>query len=111
MVARQNEAEQRKRLAEELTVELQRQNEEIRVRREAVEVELSEAEPALAAAKQSVQNIRKTQLDEVRQLARPPNAVRLTMEVRSPPCDFILHLYRFVIHHVIILMLEMWTRW
>lgn len=65
MVGKQNEAEQRKRLAEELTVELQRQNEQIRVRREQVEVELSEAEPALVSAKQSVQNIRKAQLDEV----------------------------------------------
>jgi dynein heavy chain 1 len=48
-----------------------------------VEKELSEAEPALLAAKQSVQNIRKPQLDEVRALARPPNAVRLTMEMVS----------------------------
>ena len=83
MVCKQTEAEQRKRLAEELTVELQRQNEQIRVRREQVETELSEAEPALVAAKHSVQNIRKAQLDEVRALARPPNAVRLTMEMVS----------------------------
>ena len=83
MVSQQNEAESRKRLAEELTLELSRQNEEIRVRRETVERELSEAEPALATAKQCVQNIRKSQLDEVRQLARPPNAVRLTLEMVS----------------------------
>ena len=83
MVGKQSEAEQRKRLAEELTVELSRQNEDIRVRRAEVEVELSEAEPALVAAKQSVQNIRKAQLDEVRALGRPPNAVRLTMEMVS----------------------------
>ena len=83
MVSKQSEAEQRKRLAEELTVELQRQNEQIRLRREQVEVELSEAEPALISAKHSVQNIRKAQLDEVRALGRPPNAVRLTMEMVS----------------------------
>ena len=83
MVSQQNEAESRKRLAEELTLELSRQNEEIRVRRETVERELSEAEPALVSAKQCVQNIRKSQLDEVRQLARPPNAVRLTLEMVS----------------------------
>ena len=83
MVGKQSEAEQRKKLAEELTVELSRQNEDIRVRREQVEVELSEAEPALVSAKQSVQNIRKAQLDEVRALGRPPNAVRLTMEMVS----------------------------
>ena len=83
MVGKQSEAEQRKRLAEDLTVELQRQNEEIRVRRDQVEIELSLAEPALVSAKQSVQNIRKAQLDEVRALGRPPNAVRLTMEMVS----------------------------
>ena len=81
MVEKQNEAEQRKALAEQLTVELEKQNEEIRVRRESVEGELSEAEPALLSAKQSVQNIRKQQLDELRQLARPPKPVQLTMEV------------------------------
>jgi dynein heavy chain 1 len=43
--------------------------------------ELAEAEPSLLSAKQSVQNIRKAQLDEVRGLARPPPAVRLTMEM------------------------------
>eukprot|EP01039_Chlorochromonas_danica_P002781 gene2781-3035_t len=81
MVEKQNEAEQRKAIAEKLTAELKCQNEEIRVRKEAVEKELSEAEPALISAKQSVSNIRKNQLDEVRALAHPPNAVRLTMEM------------------------------
>jgi dynein heavy chain 1, cytosolic len=81
MVEKQNEAEQRKTIVEQLTVELQRRNEEIRVRKEVVEKELSEAEPALMSAKQSVQNIRKAQLDEVRALAHPPNPVRLTMEM------------------------------
>jgi dynein heavy chain 1 len=81
MVEKQNEAEQRKVIAESLTVELQQQNEEIRIRKETVERELSEAEPALISAKQSVQNIRKSQLDEVRALARPPKAVQLTMEM------------------------------
>lgn len=81
MVEKQNEAENRKAVAEELTQKLKKQNEEIRVRRESVENELSEAEPALLSAKQSVQNIRKAQLDEVRALARPPAAVQLTLEM------------------------------
>ena len=51
------------------------QEQEIAVRREEVQQELSEAEPALVLAKQSVQNIRKSQLDEVRGLTRPPLAV------------------------------------
>eukprot|EP01041_Mallomonas_annulata_P000303 gene303-544_t len=81
MVDKQNEAEQRKAVAEQLTKELQHQNEEINVRRATVESELSEAEPSLMAAKQSVQNIRKAQLDEVRALARPPAAIQRTLEM------------------------------
>lgn len=83
MVEKQNEAENRKGVAEELTKELTAQNEVIRVRREEVETQLAEAEPALQSAKLSVQNIRKAQLDELRALARPPAAVQLTMEVIS----------------------------
>ena len=83
MLEKQNEAEQRKTVAEELTRELNKQNEEIRVRKEVVQTELSQAEPALESAKQSVQNIRKNQLDEVRALGRPPTAVQLTMEMVS----------------------------
>jgi len=102
MVENQNAAEHAKTLAEELTIELQKQEEEIRIRKASVEQELSEAEPALMAAKQCVQGIKKAQMDEVRGLARsahyfyvvlfflwalyfsclrPPNAVRLTMEM------------------------------
>lgn len=80
MVEKQNEAEQRKAVAEQLTQELKQQEAEIARRTVEVQQELSEAEPALVEAKQSVQNIRKAQLDEVRGLSRPPNAVQLTME-------------------------------
>lgn len=81
MVEKQNEAEQRKTVAENLTCELEVQTHEITVRKEVVEKELAEAEPALQSAKQSVQSIRKTQLDELRNLTRPPPAVRVTMEM------------------------------
>lgn len=81
MVEKQNEAEGRKTIAEKLTVELREQNEQIRVRLETVDAELSVAEPALLSAKQSVQSIKKTHLDEVRSLPKPPNAVKLTMEM------------------------------
>jgi dynein heavy chain 1 len=83
MVEKQNEAEHRKTEAEQLTKELEKQNEEMRIRRETVQRELSEAEPALEAAKLSVQNIRKSHLDELRALVRPPPAVQLTMEMIS----------------------------
>lgn len=81
MVEKQNEAESSKSKAEELSLQLTTQNEEIRVRKESVQNELSEAEPALISAKESVQNIRKSQLDEVRALGRPPAAVQSTMEM------------------------------
>eukprot|EP01035_Chromulina_nebulosa_P017680 gene17680-23270_t len=81
MVSKQNEAEIKKALAEKLTIELKNQNEEITIRKEIVEKELSEAEPALLSAKQSVQNIRKAHLDEVRALGRPPPLVKLTLEM------------------------------
>jgi len=80
MVAEQNEAEQKKAEAEALSQELAKQNAEIAIRRESAEKELSEAEPALIAAKESVSSIKKPQLDEVRMMARPPNLVKLTME-------------------------------
>jgi dynein heavy chain 1 len=41
---------------------------------------LAKAEPALKEAQAAVRGIKKSQLDEIRALARPPVAVRLTME-------------------------------
>jgi dynein heavy chain 1 len=81
MVEKQNETEYRKGVAENLTAELSIKNEEIRIRRESVERELAEAEPALNAAKECVQNIRRSQLDEVRILTRPLALVQLTLEM------------------------------
>jgi dynein heavy chain 1 len=81
MITKQREAETRKSTLDELNIELTKQNEEMRVRKETVEKELSEAEPSLIAAKSSVSNIRKAQLDEVRALTRPPAAVQKTLEM------------------------------
>lgn len=83
MLSKQKEAEERKTTLETLKQELNQQEEQIRVRKETVQSELNEALPALEAAKHSVHNIRKAQLDEVRALARPPNAVKLTLEMVS----------------------------
>ncbi|CAM9242548.1 unnamed protein product, partial [Chrysoparadoxa australica] len=80
MVAQQNEAEKSKATAETLTVNLERQNKEIAARRQEAETELSEAEPALLQAQASVRSIKKAQLDEIRALARPPAAVKTTLE-------------------------------
>lgn len=98
MVEKQNEAEQRKTVAQQLTLELQQQEVEINTRRASVEAgmwrrccwyrclthihsELADAEPALLSAKHSVQNIRKAQLDEVRNFNKPPPMVKLTLEM------------------------------
>lgn len=80
MLEKQKEAESRKSTAEKLTVTLNEKHEIIRVRKESVQSELAEAEPSLIAAKHSVQNIRKAQLDELRALSRPPKSVQLCLE-------------------------------
>jgi dynein heavy chain 1 len=42
--------------------------------------ELAEAEPALAAAKEAVAGIKKSNLDELRAMRNPPKLVQLTLE-------------------------------
>jgi dynein heavy chain 1 len=80
MVQEQNVAEQQKREAQELKIELDKRNAEVDKRRAVVEADLAKAEPALKEAQAAVRGIKKSQLDEIRALARPPVAVRLTME-------------------------------
>ncbi|CAI5714683.1 unnamed protein product [Hyaloperonospora brassicae] len=80
MVQEQNEAQEKKRDTEALAIDLAGKDEEIRLRKEVVEADLALAEPALLDAQASVNSIRKAQLDEIRALARPPAAVRMTME-------------------------------
>ncbi len=83
MVEGQNEAERRKADAESLRKTLELQKIEIATRQEEAQSELSEAEPALLAAQTSVRSIRKTQLDEIRAMARPPKAVQTVLEAVS----------------------------
>ncbi len=83
MVEGQNEAERRKTDAESLRRALEVQKMEIAARQEEAQHELSEAEPALLAAQTSVRSIRKTQLDEIRAMARPPKAVQTVLEAVS----------------------------
>ena len=80
MVADQNEAQKRKEEAEKMSVEVERQQVAIAERKEKAQKELDEAEPALIAAKDSVQGIKKKDLDEIRALKTPPNNVKLTLE-------------------------------
>jgi len=83
MVADQNEAEKRKTEAEKISAEVEKQEKEINQRKESAQRDLEEAEPALKSAQASVRGIKKRDLDEVRNLARPPNNVKLTLECVS----------------------------
>jgi dynein heavy chain 1 len=80
MVKDQNEAERRKAEALVLSTELEKQDVVIAARKQAAEEDLQKAEPALLDAQQNVRSIKKSQLDEIRVLARPPNLVKMTME-------------------------------
>lgn len=80
MVGDQNEAEKRKEEAEKMRIAVDKQSEKITVRKEQVQRDLDEAEPALLSAQAAVKGIRKRELDEVRNLLRPPKNVQLTLE-------------------------------
>jgi dynein heavy chain 1 len=72
MVGDQNEAEKSKKEAERMSVEVEKQQVEINARKEEAQRDLDEAEPALKSAQASVRGIKKRDLDEVRNLQRPP---------------------------------------
>jgi dynein heavy chain 1 len=80
MVADQNVAEQRKAEAERMSAAVEKQQIQINQRKEEAQKDLDEAEPALRSAQESVRGIKKRDLDEVRNLARPPANVKLTLE-------------------------------
>jgi dynein heavy chain 1, cytosolic len=80
MVADQNEAERSKAEAEKVSAEVETQQREIDKRKDEAQRDLDQAEPALREAQTSVRGIKKKDLDEVRNLARPPNNVKLTLE-------------------------------
>lgn len=80
MVADQNEAEKRKEEAEKMSAAVEKQQKEINKRKDDAQRDLDEAEPALRDAQASVRGIKKRDLDEVRNLARPPANVKLTLE-------------------------------
>lgn len=80
MVGDQNAAEKRKKEAERMGIEVEKQQNEIDERKTAAQRDLDEAEPALKSAQQSVRGIKKRDLDEIKNLARPPNNVKLTLE-------------------------------
>ena len=48
---------------------------------DSAQADLDKALPALAAAVKSLESLKKSDIDEVKSLGKPPNGVRLTMEV------------------------------
>lgn len=80
MVADQQDAEQKKVASLEMSTALEQQERAIAERREVVMGELADAEPAVEDAQAAVSNIKKQQLTEVRSMANPPEAVKLSME-------------------------------
>ncbi|CCG82670.1 Dynein heavy chain [Taphrina deformans PYCC 5710] len=80
MVANQQEAEKRKVASLEIQEAIAIQEHEILERRNIVVADLAQAEPAVLEAQQSVSNIKKQQLTEVRSMGNPPEAVKLAME-------------------------------
>lgn len=80
MVADQQDAEQKKVASIEMSTALEKQKLAIAERREIVMGELADAEPAVEDAQAAVSNIKKQQLTEVRSMANPPEAVKLSME-------------------------------
>ena len=80
MVLEQNTAEKQKKEAQELKIILDDRNAAVDKQKYIAEEDLAKAEPALKEAQKAVSGIKKKHLDEIRALARPPAAIRLTME-------------------------------
>ncbi len=80
MVADQREAEQRKNASLEIQANLDKQEEEVAKRKEVVNSDLAKAEPAVISAQESVSNIKRQHLTEVRSMGNPPSGVKLALE-------------------------------
>ncbi|KAL9594298.1 MAG: hypothetical protein Q9219_007108 [cf. Caloplaca sp. 3 TL-2023] len=80
MIADQREAEQRKSTSLKIQAALEKQEEEVARRKDIVNADLEKAEPAVLSAQESVSNIKRQHLTEVRSLANPPTGVKLALE-------------------------------
>jgi dynein heavy chain 1 len=80
MLEGRNEAEKRKVEAEKVSEQVRKHEADINRRKDEAQRELDEAEPALLRAQDGVKLINKRDLDEIRNLARPPMNVKLTLE-------------------------------
>ena len=80
MIADQREAEQRKATSLKIQANLDKQEEEVARRKEVVNADLEKAEPAVISAQESVSNIKRQHLTEVRSMGNPPAGVKLALE-------------------------------
>ena len=80
MLANQQEAEARKSTSLKIRAALDKQEEEVAKRKKVVKADLAKAEPAVLEAQESVSNIKKQHLTEVRSMANPPGGVKLALE-------------------------------
>ena len=80
MVKKQQEAEMKKQESIQISEELNKQQIMISERSTVVKDQLSECEPKVEMAKQSVSEIKKQHLTEIRSMANPPLLIKQTME-------------------------------
>lgn len=80
MLTEQSEAERKRAAAVEIRLAVQQQNREIQDRKKAANDDLAATEPLIEQASQGVQNIKKSQLNELRSLNNPPEPVKITLE-------------------------------
>ena len=80
MIADQREAERRKTTSLQIQKDLDKQEEEVARRKEIVNADLEKAEPAVLDAQESVSNIKRQHLTEVRSMGNPPAGVKLALE-------------------------------
>ena len=80
MMVNQREAERRKAISLKIQASLATQEKEVARRQETVNLDLAKAEPAVISAKESVSNIKRQQLTEVRSMGNPPAGVKLALE-------------------------------
>ncbi|KAK9522770.1 hypothetical protein VZT92_019216 [Zoarces viviparus] len=74
------EAEAKKTLAEDKAKEIEEQNKAIAVEQEEIESSLAESQPALEAARRTLQDLEKSDVVDIRSFAKPPKQVLVVCE-------------------------------
>ena len=80
ITARMSESAEKRKLIEHLTVDLRKEEEEINQRKDVVELQLKDVEPLIAAARESVGQLKSENISEIRALRAPPAVVRDVLE-------------------------------